>query len=99
MAGTVFNANGGAMRETYGVPVEEIVRGIKHGVRKVNIDTDLRLAAEPPNSAASLRHSRKPNSIRANSSSPQWTRWPRFAATASKHSEPPATLARSKSSQ
>ncbi len=41
----VFNANGGAMRETYGVPVEEIVRGIKHGVRKVNIDTDLRLAA------------------------------------------------------
>jgi fructose-bisphosphate aldolase class II len=33
------------MRETYGVPVEEIVRGIKFGVRKVNIDTDLRLAA------------------------------------------------------
>jgi fructose-bisphosphate aldolase class II len=32
------------MRETYGVPVEEIVRGIKYGVRKVNIDTDLRLA-------------------------------------------------------
>lgn len=41
----VFNAHGGQMRETYGVPVEEIVRGIKHGVRKVNIDTDLRLAA------------------------------------------------------
>ncbi|WP_064697604.1 class II fructose-bisphosphate aldolase [Rhizobium aegyptiacum] len=41
----VFNANGGAMRETYGVPVDEIVRGIKHGVRKINIDTDLRLAA------------------------------------------------------
>ncbi len=41
----VFNKNGGEMRETYGVPVEEIVRGIKHGVRKVNIDTDLRLAA------------------------------------------------------
>lgn len=40
----VFNNNGGRMRETYGVPVEEIVRGIKHGVRKVNIDTDLRLA-------------------------------------------------------
>ena len=32
------------MKETYGVPVEEIVRGIKMGVRKVNIDTDLRLA-------------------------------------------------------
>ncbi len=40
-----INANGGEIRETYGVPVEEIVRGIKHGVRKVNIDTDLRLAA------------------------------------------------------
>lgn len=33
------------MKQTYGVPVAEIVRGIKHGVRKVNIDTDLRLAA------------------------------------------------------
>jgi len=41
----VFNAHGGAMRETYGVPVEELVRGIRHGVRKINIDTDLRLAA------------------------------------------------------
>jgi fructose-bisphosphate aldolase class II len=35
---------GGSIRETYGVPVEEIVRGIKSGVRKVNIDTDIRLA-------------------------------------------------------
>src|ERR671927_1102439 len=35
---------GGAMKETYGVPVEEIQEGIKHGVRKVNIDTDIRLA-------------------------------------------------------
>jgi fructose-bisphosphate aldolase class II len=40
----IFNANGGAMRQTFGVPVEEIVRGIKHGVRKINIDTDCRLA-------------------------------------------------------
>ena len=32
------------MKETYGVPVEEILEGIKHGVRKVNIDTDIRLA-------------------------------------------------------
>ena len=39
-----FNAHGGAMRQTWGVPVEEIVRGIRHGVRKVNIDTDCRLA-------------------------------------------------------
>lgn len=35
---------GGQMRETYGVPVEEIQEAIKHGVRKVNIDTDIRLA-------------------------------------------------------
>ncbi len=35
---------GGALKETYGVPVEEIVEGIRHGVRKVNIDTDIRLA-------------------------------------------------------
>jgi fructose-bisphosphate aldolase class II len=41
----IFNANGGEMRETYGVPVDDIVRGIRHGVRKINIDTDLRLAA------------------------------------------------------
>jgi fructose-bisphosphate aldolase, class II len=39
-----FNAYGGAMRQTWGVPVEEIVNGIKHGVRKVNIDTDCRIA-------------------------------------------------------
>ena len=36
--------HGGEMKETYGVPVEEIQEGIKHGVRKVNIDTDIRLA-------------------------------------------------------
>ena len=36
---------GGYMPETYGVPVKEIQRGIEHGVRKVNVDTDLRLAA------------------------------------------------------
>jgi fructose-bisphosphate aldolase class II len=35
---------GGEIRETYGVPVEEICEGIRHGVRKVNIDTDIRLA-------------------------------------------------------
>lgn len=35
---------GGAIKETYGVPVEEIVQGIRNGVRKVNIDTDIRLA-------------------------------------------------------
>lgn len=41
----VINNYGGAMGETYGVPVEEIVEAIKYGVRKVNIDTDLRMAA------------------------------------------------------
>jgi len=41
----LINEYGGAIPETYGVPVEEIQRGIRHGVRKVNIDTDLRLAA------------------------------------------------------
>ena len=40
----VINEFGGDIKETYGVPVEEIVEGIKHGVRKVNIDTDIRLA-------------------------------------------------------
>src|SRR5689334_22030829 len=40
----MFNAFGGEMPQTWGVPVEEIARGIKHGVRKVNIDTDCRLA-------------------------------------------------------
>ena len=41
----VINEYGGEIPETYGVPVEEIVEGIKHGVRKINIDTDLRLAS------------------------------------------------------
>ncbi|WP_417544925.1 class II fructose-bisphosphate aldolase [Marinobacter sp.] len=41
----IINEYGGEIPETYGVPVEEIVEGIKHGVRKVNIDTDLRLAS------------------------------------------------------
>lgn len=41
----VINTHGGEMGQTYGVPVEEIVEGIKNGVRKVNIDTDLRMAS------------------------------------------------------
>jgi fructose-bisphosphate aldolase, class II len=40
----IINKFGGKMPQTYGVPVEEIRRGIKHGVRKINIDTDLRMA-------------------------------------------------------
>jgi fructose-bisphosphate aldolase class II len=41
---SVIRAHGGDLAETYGVPVEEIQEGIRHGVRKVNIDTDIRLA-------------------------------------------------------
>ncbi|QQA41432.1 class II fructose-bisphosphate aldolase [Pelagovum pacificum] len=40
----IINDHGGAIRPTWGVPMEEIRRGIRHGVRKVNIDTDIRLA-------------------------------------------------------
>jgi fructose-bisphosphate aldolase, class II len=39
-----INAYGGEMPQTWGVPVAEIVKGIRHGVRKVNIDTDCRMA-------------------------------------------------------
>ncbi|MCW8127407.1 class II fructose-bisphosphate aldolase [Microbulbifer halophilus] len=41
----VINEYGGNIPETYGVPVEQICEGIRHGVRKVNVDTDLRLAS------------------------------------------------------
>ena len=40
----VIREHGGDIKETYGVPVEEIQAGIRHGVRKINIDTDIRLA-------------------------------------------------------
>src|SRR5450830_1121280 len=40
----IIREHGGDIKETYGVPVEEILEGIKNGVRKVNIDTDIRLA-------------------------------------------------------
>jgi fructose-bisphosphate aldolase class II len=40
----IIRQHGGQMKETYGVPVEEIQEAIKHGVRKINIDTDIRLA-------------------------------------------------------
>jgi fructose-bisphosphate aldolase class II len=41
----IINEYGGDIKETYGVPLREIQEGIKYGVRKINIDTDLRLAA------------------------------------------------------
>jgi fructose-bisphosphate aldolase class II len=40
----IIRQYGGNMKETYGVPVEEIQEAIKYGVRKINIDTDIRLA-------------------------------------------------------
>jgi len=40
----IINHYGGGLKQTYGVPVEQIQRGIKNGVRKVNVDTDSRLA-------------------------------------------------------
>ncbi len=40
----IINKYGGKMKQTYGVPLEEIQRGIKHGVRKINVDTDSRMA-------------------------------------------------------
>ena len=41
----IINEFGGEIPETYGVPVEQICEGIKNGVRKINIDTDLRLSS------------------------------------------------------
>jgi fructose-bisphosphate aldolase class II len=40
----IINQYGGSMKQTYGVPIEEIQEAIKHGVRKINIDTDIRMA-------------------------------------------------------
>ena len=40
----IINKYGGEIQPTWGVPVEEIQRGIRHGVRKINVDTDSRLA-------------------------------------------------------
>ena len=40
----LINTNGGKIPETYGVPIESIREGIDNGIRKINIDTDLRLA-------------------------------------------------------
>jgi fructose-bisphosphate aldolase class II len=40
----IINKHGGKLKQTWGVPVQEIQRGIKHGVRKINVDTDNRLA-------------------------------------------------------
>ena len=62
----VINAHGGEMPQTWGVPVEEIVRGIRHGVRKVNIDTDCRMAMTGAVPQGRRRRSRR-SSTRASS--------------------------------
>ena len=59
-----FNAAGGEMPQTWGVPVEEIQRGIKFGVRKINIDTDCRIAMTAAIRACSART--RASSTRAN---------------------------------
>ena len=62
----VIREFGGEIPETYGVPVEEIQEGIRHGVRKVNIDTDIRLAmtgadpSEPRRESVRLRSAQVP---------------------------------------
>jgi fructose-bisphosphate aldolase class II len=61
----LINAHGGEMPQTYGVPVEEIERGIKHGVRKVNIDTDCRMAMT--GQFRKIAREKPRNSIRASS--------------------------------
>jgi fructose-bisphosphate aldolase class II len=52
----IIRQYGGDMKETYGVPVEEIQEGIRHGVRKVNIDTDIRLAMTGAMRRAMMQH-------------------------------------------
>ncbi len=52
----IIREYGGEMKETYGVPVEEIQEGIKHGVRKVNIDTDIRLAMSGAMRRSMIQH-------------------------------------------
>ena len=62
----VINQYGGDIKETYGVPVEQLVEAIKHGVRKINIDTDLRLAST--GAMRRMMAENQANSIRVNSS-------------------------------
>ena len=52
----IINKYGGEIPQTYGVPVEEIQEGIRNGVRKVNIDTDNRLAFTAAVRAVSYTH-------------------------------------------
>jgi fructose-bisphosphate aldolase class II len=81
----IVREHGGAIKETYGVPVEEIQEGIRHGVRKVNIDTDIRLVMT---GAMRREMARRPeeNGFPRRSSRPEI-----YAAPGSKPSGPRAT--------
>lgn len=91
----VINAHGGEIPQTYGVPVAEIVEGIKYGVRKVNIDTDLRMAS----TGAMRRFLAQPEHVRnwmpAKLMPRRATQCRLCAANVTKPSAVPATPARS----
>ena len=71
----IINQFGGKMKETYGVPIAEIQEAIKHGVRKINIDTDIRLAMT---GAVRKFHSENPDKFDAR----EWLKPAREAAKA-----------------
>jgi fructose-bisphosphate aldolase class II len=99
----IIRQYGGDMKETYGVPVEEIQEAIKHGVRKINIDTDIRLAmtgavrkflAENPTSSTPrilkpAREAAKPSARPATSSSAAKARAARSRACPGQDGRPP----------
>jgi fructose-bisphosphate aldolase class II len=68
--------------------VAEIQRGIRHGVRKINIDTDNRMAMT--GEIRRILYDTRANLTRANILNPQWMRWLSCAASAMRSLEPPA---------
>ena len=86
----IIRKYGGDIKETYGVPVEEIQRGIKSGVRKINIDTDIRLAMTGAMREV-FAEAAQPSSTRARRSSPPGTPHATSASCASRPSAAPAT--------
>ena len=90
----IINEAGGEMPQTFGVPVEEISNGIKHGVRKVNIDTDNRMAMT--GQVRKILQEKKRNSIPAPISSWPWLLCRRCAKSVTNSSAPPAMPQRSR---
>ena len=78
-------------RETYGVPVDEIVEGIKYGVRKVNIDTDLRMASTGAMRRILPNPKMPRNWMHARPIKPPEMRCRRFVRRVMKHSALPGT--------